>query len=369
MMHVDEDAELQNVDNADDIRMERQISIQRNHDAQYIDNGSVSTLHRCQTVDAKKLCIYDLNLKIKHISQYDIGGTYTGDEPDLWFYYSTSVCPGYNYLLNLFVCHRKIGNFSVGVSDSNEIKVKNQHADISGWTMLPDSLTWFTYKSTMPNENYHIKTYCFTERDMKYFNDTIVLIPISIIPNSSPSLNSDIIKSIKLQYSLNGILSKQENTDFILESASKNKFSTHRIILAAHSPVLRSLIKDLKTTSLSIDISDSDMNLLLEFLYTGTVNDILKQDCVSLLRIADKFQLTNLFLIAEYATELQINVENAVDVAQLAHRYKLENLWQKVLDFIKKNPKVMQTNGWKNLKDIELTKQLVEHIYAGSTET
>ncbi|CAH0405722.1 unnamed protein product [Chilo suppressalis] len=368
MMLVDDDGELLNVDNAGDVRAEQQIALQRSQDAQYVHNGSVSTLHRCETIDAKKLCIYDLDCKIKITNEYDIGGTYTGEEPDLWFYFTTSVCPGNNYLLNLFVCHRKIGNFSIGVSNSNEYKVRDRPADISGWTILPRTLTWYTFKSAAPNENYHIKTFCFAEKDVTYFHNNIVFIPISIVLNASHSLNSDIIKSIKLKHDHSSVLNKQEHTDFVLESATTNKFPTHRIILAAHSPVLRSLIKDSKVTSMSLDISDSDMTILLEFLYSGTINDILNQDCDTLLKLADKFQLSNLFLIAELVTAEHINVENAVDIALLAQRYKLQNLRHKVLSFIKNNPKVMQTDGWAKLKDVNLIKQLVEHIYSGSVE-
>lgn len=363
-MLVDDDGELVNMaDNAVDHRDENQIAHQRSLDAEYADNGSVSALHRCQTMDAKKLCIYDLNVKFKYNSEFDIGGTYTGTEADLWFYYSTSLCPGNNYLFNLFVCHRKSGNFSIGVSNSNELKLRDKATDDSGSVILPCPLTWFTFKSSEPNENYYIKTFCFTDKDVRSFGENILFIPISIIMNSSHSLNDDFVKSIKLQHDLSSLLSKKEKTDFILESVTKKKFATHKIILAAHSPLLRNLIKDSETSSLFIDISDSDMALLLEFMYTGTIKGIFKQDCVSLLRIADKFQLSNLFLLAQYAIAEQINVENAVEVALLAQKYKLENLRFKVLSFIKNNPRVMVTNGWQSLDNVELTKQLVEHIY------
>ncbi|XP_028161554.1 protein maternal effect lethal 26-like [Ostrinia furnacalis] len=182
--------------------------------------------------------------------------------------------------------------------------------------------------------------------------------------NSSNCLNNDVIMSIKLHHDLSGLLSKKEKTDYILTSASGKKFPAHKIILVAHSPNLRNLIKDSESDSLFIDIQDHDMDLLLQFLYTGTIKDIIKQNCINLLKIADKFQLENLFLLTQYAIGEQINVENAINIAVIARKYNLSKLQLKVFSFIKDNPKVMQTESWEKLQDVELTKKLLEHIYA-----
>ncbi|KAL0850570.1 hypothetical protein ABMA28_012342 [Loxostege sticticalis] len=341
-----------------------QVPVRRNHEAELFEAGSVSCIHRCKSEDAKKLCIYDAPHKLKHSGEYDIGGTYTENESDLWFYYSTSICPGYNYLLNLFVCHRKVGSFSIGVSNSNELTNTERPNEISGWSFLPRSLIWYHFRSAQPNEIYYIKTFCFSEKDLKTMDRNNLFIPINLVINSTPSLNNDVLMSIKLQHDLSGLLTKKEKTDFVLISASGKKFPTHKIILVAHSPIIRNLIKDSEQDSLFIDIQDSDMELLLQFMYTGTLQDIAKQDCLNLLNIAGKFQLQNLFLLAQYAIGEQINIESAVNIALMAQKYKLDELKSRVFSFIKKNPKVMQTESWKNLNDVELTKQLIEYIYS-----
>lgn len=178
-------------------------------------------------------------------------------------------------------------------------------------------------------------------------------------------LNNDVLMSIKLQHDLSGLLSNEEKTDYVLISASGKKFPAHKTILVVHSPILKQLIKDTENDSLFIDIQDSDMELLLQFLYTGTFKNISKQDCMNLLKIANKFQLDNLFLLAQHAISEQIDVESAVDIAVISRKYKLAELQSKVFCFIKNNPKVMQTESWKELNDVELTKQLIEHIYTG----
>lgn len=311
------------------------------------------------------LCIYDLAQKIKQGGEHDIGGTYTGNESDLWFFYSTSICPGQNFLLNIFVCHRKVGNFSIGISNSNELTHTQVPSEISGRSVLPRNLTWNMFRSSQPNEIYHIKTFCFTENDVDVFEANTLLVPITVVMNSSHTINNDVISSIKLQHDFNTLLVKKEKSDFLLVSASGKKFPVHKIILVAHSSKLRTLVKDVDTETF-IDIKDSDMELLLQFLYTGTIIDIYKQDSMNLLRIADKFKLQNLFLLTQHILSEQINIENAVEIALLSQKYKFDELRQKVFSYIKSNPKVMATKSWKDLNDVELTKQLIEHIYAGS---
>ncbi|KAL4703789.1 hypothetical protein ACJJTC_002924 [Scirpophaga incertulas] len=364
MMLVDDDGELVNVDRVD-ARNEQQIILQRTNDADFLDNGSVSSIHKCQSVDAKKLCIYDLKFKWKTDNNFDIGGTYSDNEADLWFYFTTSTWPNHNYLLNLFVCHRRQGTFSIGVSNSNEVRNKDRSHESAGWSIMPRTLTWSTFKSSKPEHHYHITTFCFTEKNINDLKNNILFIPISITMNSSPILNNSIIKAIKLKHNLSELLSKNEPYDFALESKSKKKFPVHKLVVAAHCPILRNLIKksEASISSLVLDVSDEDIQLLIEFIYTGTIKNVFNLECMNLLHIASKFQLNNLFLLVQHAIAEQIYIENAVEIALLAQKFKLEKLMATALSFIKNNPKVLTTDGWKNLKDVTLAKQLIQHIY------
>ncbi|CAK1599355.1 unnamed protein product [Parnassius mnemosyne] len=271
-------------------------------------DNEVSALNtmKCQTADAKKLCIYDIGLKLKSPGQYDIGGTYTADQPDLWFFYVTSVCPGYNYLLNLFLCHRKSGIVSLGISNGDELTHQIIN-DVDNSSLLSDTLTWQTLNAIQPNGKSFVKTFCFSEADVSKMNHNTLVIPVAIQMDPK-RLKTDVVTNrIKLQHDLGDMLLKQEKTDFIIKTPSQKEYKTHKIVLAAHSSVLRNMIKSLKENIMFIDITDNDLELLLEFLYTGTVKDIMKRNCLHLLEIAEQFQLKNLILLTKHAINKQKN--------------------------------------------------------------
>ncbi|XP_049886039.1 uncharacterized protein LOC126380569 isoform X2 [Pectinophora gossypiella] len=332
--------------------------------------GAISAINRITTKRAKRLYLYDVGFKLKHNEIYDVGGTYTDVDtkphlvPDLWFFFSTTTCPGHNYLLNLFVCHRRAGNFSIGIANSGEMVHKKKSNDRPGHSWMPDTLTWHSYRTSKPDENYHIKTYCFSEADLKNLENNTLVIPIRIDMDTMNTLNNDVIKQIKLNHDFSDILAKAEKADFTLISASKRQFPVHRIFLAAHSSVLRDIIKNqTEDKQAFLDISDNDMELLLEFIYTGTIKDILKKDCLTLLQIADRFQLHNLFFLTQFALVNQINVNNAVHIACMAEKYKLDKLQSMVFNFIKNNPKVLETDGWRDLDDVNLAKKLFQFMH------
>lgn len=325
----------------------------------------ISTINYCETSEATHLTLFDAGAKLRQSGEYNIGGTYSDGEPELWFYFTTSYCHGVNYLLNLFFCQRKAGSYAIQVSDSNEVLNKPMNDENITHLMLPKVFSrTYTFKSVKPDQHHYIKTFCI-DRDMsKYGPVCTLVIPIIITVNPVSLLNENIMKYIKLQHDLSGLLTKQEKTDFVLESVTHKQFPTHKILLAAHSPVLRDMIKNAKLKSLFIDISDNDVELLIEFIYTGTIKNIMQHHCSKLLEIADKFQLKALFLLTQYVVRGQINVDNAVEMAIVAKKYNLEELQNKVFDFIIKNPEVMKTEAWLNLKDVELTKFLFQYMHS-----
>ncbi|XP_075989418.1 BTB and MATH domain-containing protein 40-like [Anticarsia gemmatalis] len=327
--------------------------------------GYVSAVHRCQTGKATKIVIYDACAKIINGGEYDIGGTYLpSQDPELWFFFTVSLCHGKNRLVNLFVCHRNIGAFSIQVPMSGNVTQKTVPEHDVPILLLPsDFCSPLVFKSTKPNQNFFIKSFSINCDLTQFHSASTMVIPVKIEMNPKFILDDYIVKSIKLQHDLSSLLTKQEKTDFFLESSTNKKFPTHKILLAAHSPVLRNMIKDSKLTSLFIDLNDSDMELLIEFIYTGTIKDVMNQDCLKLLEIADKFKLKPLFMLIQHVIGDQISVTNAVEMAVIAKKYELTELQNKVFDFIIKNPEVMKTDAWMNLKDVELTKYLFQYMH------
>ncbi|XP_026323967.1 uncharacterized protein LOC113233166 [Hyposmocoma kahamanoa] len=273
---------------------------------------AVSAVNKCQTSEARRLVIYDLFRKLINTDIYHIGGTYTNDNPDLWFYYSLSACPGGNFLLSLFTCHRSSGVFSIGISEGSEF---TQKRDCPQSLYSSETLSWQTYLSGQANENHYIKTFKFNKSKMETWENKFLCIPIKIETNCQQILNNNIVKQIKVAHDFGDVLTKEENTDFILVSITKRQFPVHQAILAVHSPVLRDLIKSSSSKTALIDLNDHDMELLLQFIYTGTIKEVHQVDCLNLLEIADKFQLKNLVLLTQHVIKEQIDLKNAVEVA------------------------------------------------------
>ncbi|XP_060810154.1 uncharacterized protein LOC132904245 [Amyelois transitella] len=298
----------------------------------------ISVIHNCQSKHAKNLCIYDFMYKVIHNNHYDLGGSYTGPESDLWFYITSSTFCEKNHLVNLFVCHRKIGDVAITIT-------------IKGDTSM------HIFKSTKPNENYHIKTF-YVSNELIMKPKEALNIPITIEVDPAKLVNPELMRKMKAQNSVGESLLKQKNTDFVLTSISHKPYPVHKLVLCAHSSVLRELVKNSAKSSAFLDLSDEDMTLLIHFLYTGTVKELQHVDCMRLQVIACKFELSTLFLLAQHLICDQINIDNAVDVAILAKKYNLDELWMKVCSFIRKNPSVLATESWKGLNDVDLTKQI-----------
>lgn len=214
-----------------------------------------------------------------------------------------SNCPGGNFLLSLCVCHRHAGVFSIGINKASALTFKEK-SGCPQEVYLPEELSWQTYRSGLANENHYITTFNINKRDVKNLENKILCIPIKIDISCKLIFNNNVIKQIKLKHDFGDLISKQENTDFILESVTKRQFPVHQIIIAVHSPVLGELIKNSSSKSAFVDIHDHQMELLLQFIYTGTIKDVHKIDCLGLRELADRFQLKHLSQFAQNAVKV-----------------------------------------------------------------
>ncbi|XP_039751899.1 uncharacterized protein LOC120627859 [Pararge aegeria] len=333
------------------------------------NKNSVCGINECLTTDAKRLCIFDLSLKLTRADHYDIGGTYYHDlkqiKPELWFYYTTSVCPQSNFLLNLFFSFRKGGFASIGISESNTI-TKQKHsgeAKLQNLT-LSENLFWKAFKSNEKQESHHLKTYCFTKQDLKVLVKQTFCIPIRIkISNNMSVVDADVLLRIKRSHNLSSLFKRQEDTDFILESMSGTKYQVHKILLAAVSSALRGKLKESNGVSLFLDIDDCAMEQFLEYIYTGTVTNIVQDNWCQLIELANQFNLNKLFEEVEIAIIQQISIDNAIAIALMSEKYKLDKIQKRILDFIRSEPKVLDSEGWNNLNDVQLTKKWLKELY------
>lgn len=290
-------------------------------------------------------------------------------KPQLWFYCTTSVCPQNNYILNIFVCCRKMRSVSIGISDTSAITKKRIFGDdaVATYLTLAETLSWKTLQLTEMDESQHLASYCFSREDLKLLNRQTLCVPISIVVNTSCVIPKEKVQSIKKRHNLLNLFKRGENTDYTLESKSGMKYDVHKVLLAARSSVLRDLIKNSKTDTLTISIDDNGMEQFLEYIYTGSVKNFLQSNWCQLIELAERFKLDNLFKELEYAIAQQISVTNAVDIAVLSEKYKLDVIQKTVFEYIRSHQEVLETDGWKNLNDVALTKKLFKEIYRADT--
>jgi speckle-type POZ protein len=129
-------------------------------------------------------------------------------------------------------------------------------------------------------------------------------------------------------------------------------FHAHKLILAARSPVFAAMFSNrtLENTTNIIDINDLHPNTIqsmLEYIYTGKVNDI-KKSTVELYRCADKYQLEDLRLQAEMALMNSLSIDTSAEILLLADQHHSTDLKSRVIQFIVNGnlKAITQTDGW-----------------------
>ena len=127
------------------------------------------------------------------------------------------------------------------------------------------------------------------------------------------------------------MLSESIHTDIII-SASNGSIGAHRAVLAASSPVFDSMFThDLKEKELSvINIPDMCIEACQTFLSYLYSNNIQYQDFLShrlsLLRAADKYDVTNLKDACQESFLEDIDSDNVLERLQIAVTYRLPRL-------------------------------------------
>jgi speckle-type POZ protein len=165
----------------------------------------------------------------------------------------------------------------------------------------------------------------------------------------SPQKMSDI--KIKVKGS-----SSSHNTDTTESDDDSNSsdviINAHKLILAARSPVFAAMFssRTLENTTNTIEINDlrpETIQSMLEYIYTGKVNDI-KKSTVELYRCADKYQLEDLRSQAEMALMNSISIDTSAEILLLADQHHSKELKSRVIQFIVSGnlKAITQTEGW-----------------------
>lgn len=146
--------------------------------------------------------------------------------------------------------------------------------------------------------------------------------------------------SVNLSRDLGALLDSECNSDMTL-IADGNRFSVHKTILIARSPVFAAMfqhnIKEVHENEVDIlDVDGDVLEQMIRFMYTGKVD---KLDVLAgrLLTAADKYALEDLKQLCDRAIFENLSLTNVVSSLIIADRHNSVILKEQAIDFMKVN--------------------------------
>ena len=132
-------------------------------------------------------------------------------------------------------------------------------------------------------------------------------------------------------------LQSGKNSDVTIFLEQK-EFRVHKFMLALRSPVFSAMFKhNMKESKQNIieitDIDQDIMEIILEYIYTGTLKDI-DDEADRLFIAADKYALEGLRIMCSKVLIEKISIENVFQMFELADQYQANDLKECVLDYI-----------------------------------
>ncbi|XP_043703017.1 BTB/POZ domain-containing protein At1g55760-like [Telopea speciosissima] len=172
--------------------------------------------------------------------------------------------------------------------------------------------------------------------------------------------------------SLGQMLTECIHTDITI-NASDGSIGAHRAVLAARSPVFRSMFAhDLKEKELStINISDMSIDACLAFLnyiYGNIQHDQFLTHRLALLRAADKYDISDLKETCHESLLEDIDNKNVLERLQISSLYQLPKLKSSCMRYLVKFGKIFDIqddfNSFLQCADRELIAEIFHEILA-----
>jgi len=135
----------------------------------------------------------------------------------------------------------------------------------------------------------------------------------------------------------------EELTDLILIVEEWKRIPVHRCILAAASPFFRSMYSSGMMESFRNEVELKDVNyeevkLVVNYIYTGGVTTLNRENVGDVLRVADLFLIQELKQIcSNFMTKNMITLRDVIATFGLAYSHCLEELQNHAADFISTN--------------------------------
>ncbi|EAZ16140.1 hypothetical protein OsJ_31586 [Oryza sativa Japonica Group] len=184
---------------------------------------------------------------------------------------------------------------------------------------------------------------------------------------------------------LGDLLKNEKGTDVVFEVAGQ-RFTAHRCVLAARSPVFNAelfgmMMESDTTTNDAIQIGDMAapvFKALLHFVYTDSLPETMEERedtmCEHLLVAADRYNLERLKLICEERLCKYIGIGTVMDILALADQHHCKGLKKACFDFLRSPANLSAVTGSESFEHLSrsfpsLMKELVDilgtsHNYA-----
>ncbi|CAK9148900.1 unnamed protein product [Ilex paraguariensis] len=170
--------------------------------------------------------------------------------------------------------------------------------------------------------------------------------------------------------SLSRMLSEGIHTDIVI-NASNGSIGAHRAILAARSPVFRSMFShDLKEKELSTiniaDMSIESCQAFLNYIYGNIQNEDFLTHRLALLQAADKYDISDLKEACHESLLEDIDTKNVLERLQNASLYQLPNLKTSCMRYLVKFGKIFdirdEFNTFLQCADRELIAEIFHEV-------
>ncbi|XP_065205321.1 speckle-type POZ protein-like isoform X1 [Planococcus citri] len=174
------------------------------------------------------------------------------------------------------------------------------------------------------------------------------------------------IPACDLSENFGQLLGQDKLTDIVL-SVNGQEFPAHKIILSARSPVFAAMfehnVKENEENRVYINDMDEEVaSEMIRYIYTGKCEK-LAELATGLLVAADKYNLSRLKMICADELYKTLSVDNAASILLLADMHSVIELKNGVIKFIvSKLADVMNSEGWKNIKSVELLNEVFSSL-------
>ena len=154
------------------------------------------------------------------------------------------------------------------------------------------------------------------------------------------------------------LLRRKDHTDFTIVAEGK-EFKTHKCMLSASSNVFKTMLETQMTEAIDNrtdipDITVETLEAMLEFIYTGHVEEMDRDMAAELLAVAEKYDMQSMKISCSTELHHRLDTSNIVDTLRLARQYRSEELEETCIKFIANHRKTIQLaapDDWKQLKE------------------